>query len=189
MPADHPVKMVADPLLEKLDDPNVQQSLVALVEKLPVILELVTYVEKAAHLIRATFTDEKLLERFAEAVREPVDLVSEQVRSVTGDASFSKWVDVFKELAKSPEVFLLGIGAIKALAETGILEAFVSAIRSVKPEQIREFSDVLSRSLDEAKKDTSTVSVFALLKLLRDPQVQKGLRFFSAVLRNLGQRG
>jgi uncharacterized protein YjgD (DUF1641 family) len=191
--AGQPVKVAADPLLEKLDDPKVQQSLVALVEKLPVILEFVTFAEQAAHLLRATFTDEKLLERFAEVVREPIDLVSEKVRSVTGDDSVAKhlpkWIEVFKELGKSPEVVLLGISFFKALVESGVLEAIAKASRSVKPEKIRKFSDIINRSLDEANKDTSTVSVFALLKLLRDPQVQKGLRFFSAFLRNLGQRG
>ncbi|MBB6634361.1 DUF1641 domain-containing protein [Cohnella thailandensis] len=118
-------------VLDQLMKPEVQESLTVLVENLPKLAEMVTFLTKAYDFAQNVATDKVLINDFANGIGEVVKPVVEKTK---------------------------GIAA--AAIEAG----------------------------DRAQADTATVGLFGLLKLLKDPQLQKTLRFTQAFLTVLGEK-
>ncbi|UOF90311.1 DUF1641 domain-containing protein [Fodinisporobacter ferrooxydans] len=120
-----------DVLLEQLLKPEVQESLTVLIESLPKLTEMVSFLTKAYDLTQMIATDRVLIEDFAGGIRE-----------------FIKPVE----------------GKVKELAAAAI------------------------EANDRAQADQSTIGVFGLLRMLKDPQVQQTFRFAQAFLNVLSEQ-
>jgi uncharacterized protein YjgD (DUF1641 family) len=118
-------------VLDQLMKPEVQQSLTVLVESLPKLTEMVTFLTSAYDLVQNIVTDEVLIEDLKGGMEE--------------------FVKPIKDKAKG-----LAAAAIEAN--------------------------------ERMASDTSTVGLFGILKMLKDPQVQKMFRFTQAFLEVLSER-
>jgi uncharacterized protein YjgD (DUF1641 family) len=118
-------------VLDQLMKPEVQQSLTVLVENLPKLTEMVTFLTNAYDLVKNVATDEVLIE----------DL----------KAGMDEFVTPLKDKAKG-------------LAATAM------------------------EANERAAADTTTVGLFGVLKMLKDPQIQKTLRFTQAFLDVLNEK-
>lgn len=118
-------------LMNQLLKPEVQESLILLVEQLPQITQLVNVLTKSVDFVQSVASDEVLK---------------------------SDTVGAIKEMA-GPVV-----GSVKNLAAT-VIEA-----------------------KDRAEASSETVSLFGMMKMIKDPQVQNALRFMNAYLQISGER-
>ncbi|GIO12967.1 hypothetical protein J19TS2_25220 [Cohnella xylanilytica] len=122
---DAAVERNSQDLLDQLLKPEVQESLTVLVDNLPKLAEMVTFLTKAYDFAQQVATDKVLINDFAHGIGEFVKPVADKAK---------------------------GIAA--AAIEAG----------------------------DRAQADTSTIGLFGILRMLKDPQVQKTLRFAQAFL-------
>ncbi|CAH0119498.1 putative protein YjlC [Paenibacillus sp. CECT 9249] len=118
-------------ILDQLMKPEVQQSLTELVEQLPKLAEMVTFMTKAYDVAQSLATDKVLIEDFKGGLNEFVKPIQEKAK--------------------------------------GIASAAIEAN-------------------DRAESETATIGLFGILKMLKDPQVQKTLRFAQAFLDVLSER-
>lgn len=121
----------AGDVLNELMKPEVQQSLMQLIEQLPQITELVGVLGKSMDFVQSVATDEVLKNDTVGAIKE----IAEPV-----------------------------VGTVKNLAATAI------------------------EAKDRAEASTETISLFGMMRMLKDPQVQKALRFMNAYLQVSGER-
>lgn len=122
---DAAVERNSQDILDQLLKPEVQESLTVLVDNLPKLAEMVTFLTKAYDFAQQVATDKVLINDFAHGIGEFVKPVADKAK---------------------------GIAA--AAIEAG----------------------------DRAQADTSTIGLFGILRMLKDPQVQKTLRFAQAFL-------
>lgn len=118
-------------LLNQLLKPEVQESLILLVEQLPQITQLVNVLTKSVDFVESVATDEVLKNDTVGAIKEMAGPVA---------------------------------GAVKNLAAT-VIEA-----------------------KDRADASSETISLFGMMKMIKDPQVQNVLRFMNAYLQVSGER-
>lgn len=112
-------------LLDQLLQPEVQQSLITLVDQLPKLTEVVNLLTKTYDLAQQIATDDVLKSDTVNAIKE----ISEPV-----------------------------INGVKSVAQTAI------------------------EAKDRAESTNESIGVFGLLKLLKDPETQKLIRFVNAFL-------
>ncbi len=100
-----------------------------------------------------------------------------------------------QQLPKLTEITTLLVKAYdvasEALTDGETLEGLTRLVRdAVQPvtEKINNGKSVFEEAKLRAEKDNSHISVFTLLKLLKDPLVQKNLRFVFALLSVLGEK-
>lgn len=118
-------------VLNELMKPEVQQSLMLLIEQLPQITQLVGALGKSLDFVQSVATDEVLKNDTVGAIKEIADPV---------------------------------VGTVKNLAATAI------------------------EAKDRAAASNETISLFGMMRMLKDPQVQKALRFMNAYLQISGER-
>ncbi|AIQ46702.1 hypothetical protein R70723_13110 [Paenibacillus sp. FSL R7-0273] len=124
-------KVSKEDLLEQLLKPEVQESLVLLVEELPKLTQLAGVLTKSFDFVQAVATDDVLKNDTVGAIKE----IAEPV-----------------------------VGSVKNMA-ANVIEA-----------------------KDRAEASTENISLFGMMKMLKDPQVQKMLRFVNAYLQVSGER-
>ncbi|WP_027091380.1 DUF1641 domain-containing protein [Cohnella thermotolerans] len=125
-----PVERNSQDVLDQLLKPEVQESLTVLVDNLPKLAEMVTFLTKAYDFAQTVATDKVLINDFAHGIGEFVKPVAEKAK--------------------------------------GIAAAAIEAN-------------------DRAQADTTTIGLFGILRMLKDPQVQKTLRFAQAFLSVLAE--
>lgn len=118
-------------VLDHLLKPEVQESLTVLVDNLPKLAEMVTFLTKAYDLAQAVVTDRVLID----------DL-------------------------------------------TGGVKEFVKPIQ----DKAKEYASAAIEANERAQAEEATIGLFGLLKMLKDPQVQKMFRFMQAFLDVLSER-
>lgn len=118
-------------VLNELMKPEVQQSLMLLIEQLPQITQLVGALGKSLDFVQSVATDEVLKNDTVGAIKE----IAEPV-----------------------------VDTVKNLAATAI------------------------EAKDRAEASNETISLFGMMRMIKDPQVQKALRFMNAYLQVSGER-
>lgn len=118
-------------VLNELMKPEVQQSLMLLIEQLPQITQLVGALGKSLDFVQSVATDEVLKNDTVGAIKE----IAEPV-----------------------------VDTVKNLAATAI------------------------EAKDRAEASSETISLFGMMRMIKDPQVQKALRFMNAYLQVSGER-
>ncbi|MGG0642982.1 DUF1641 domain-containing protein [Sporosarcina gallistercoris] len=118
-------------ILDQLLKPEVQESLTALVEKLPQLTELVDLMTKSYDVAKAVATDEVLLNDTSEFMKEIVGPVKDSAKNMAATVIEAK---------------------------------------------------------DLAEKNTETIGLFGLMKMIKDPEAQRIFRFLSAYLEIAGQK-
>jgi uncharacterized protein YjgD (DUF1641 family) len=81
--------------------------------------------------------------------------------------------------------------AQKVTADRVLIQDIVGGIQEVaKPlgEKVKEYASAAIEANDRADSSNETIGVFGMLKLLKDPELQRMLRFSQAYLNILGER-
>jgi uncharacterized protein YjgD (DUF1641 family) len=113
-------------VLDQLLKPEVQESLTVLVENLPKLAEMVTFLTKSYDVVQSLLTDRVLLDDLAGGIQE-----------------------------------------------------FVKPVQG----KVKEYAAAAIEANDRAQaNETTTIGLFGLLRMLKDPQVQKLFRFAQAYL-------
>jgi len=130
--SDAAVERNSQDVLDQLLKPEVQESLTVLVDNLPKLAEMVTFLTKAYDFAQNIVTDKVLINDFAHGIGEVAKPVVEKTKEIAAAA----------------------------------IEAN-----------------------DRAQTETAgTIGLFGILRMLKDPQVQKTLRFTQAFLQALAEK-
>ena len=118
-------------LLSQLSKPEVQKSLITLLNQLPQLTEVVTAMNKSYEFAQSVATDKVLVDDFAKTAKEFSEPVTKTAKNIA----------------------------------VNVMEA-----------------------KERAEQSTEVISIFGLMKMLKDPQIQKVLRFASAYLQVSNER-
>ncbi len=118
-------------LLKQLSKPEVQESLVTLLNQLPQLTEVVTALNKSYEFAQSIAKDEVLVNDFAHTAKEFTEPVTKTAKQIAANAMEAK---------------------------------------------------------ERAEQSKEVISIFGLMKMLKDPQIQKVLRFASAYLQISNER-
>lgn len=138
-------------------DPNVQLSLNTVLEKMPELAELMSALTKNEETLQSLVKVIDSLPTLAKLLRL-VDRVYGAVEDAVTDGSTME-------------------GAVK------MAQGYVQPVIGTVQKGYRAFEVAKERS----EQDTTKYNVFSLLKMLKDPNVQKALRFTQAMLDALGE--
>ncbi|UQZ36251.1 hypothetical protein C2I18_23625 [Paenibacillus sp. PK3_47] len=122
-------------------------------------------------------TNENVLDQLLKPeVQESLTVLIEQLPQITQLVSvLSKSVDFVQSVATDEVLKNDTVGAIKELSEP--------VVGSVK-----NMAATVIEAKDRAEASSETISLFGLMKMIKDPQVQKLLRFMNAYLQVSGER-
>lgn len=126
---------------------------------------------------KASLTKEDVLDQLLKPeVQESLSTLIEQLPQLTQLVGvLTKSYDFVQAVATDDVLKNDTVGAIKEIAEP--------VVGSVK-----NMAATVIEAKDRANESTETISVFGMMKMIKDPQVQKLLRFMNAYLQVSGER-
>lgn len=126
---------------------------------------------------KAAYTKEDLLDQLLKPeVQESLTLLVEELPKLTQLVGvLTKSFDFVQAVASDEVLKSDTVGAIKEIAEP--------VVGSVK-----NMAATVIEAKDRANESTETISLFGMMKMVKDPQVQKMLRFVNAYLQVSGER-
>lgn len=129
----------------------------------------------------------------AAATKAPVQPdVLDQLMKPEVQQSLNVLVENLPKLAEMTTVLTKAYDLVQTIAKDRVLiedlkggvEEFVKPIQ----DKAKGIAQAAIEASDRSQADTSTVGLFGILKMLKDPQVQKSLRFAQAFLEVLAER-
>ena len=125
-----------------------------------------------------------------DSVREQ-DILDQLLRPEVQD-SLSELLNNLPKLTEMVTLLTRVYDMVRLVATDGVLlnDFTGGLLEAISPLQ-KKAKDIASAAIeanDRAQKDDSTISLFGLLKLLKDPQTQKLLRFVQAFMNVLSER-
>lgn len=157
----------SEAILERLNDPAVAASLVTILDNAELLSTLVLGVSG-----------------FVERGDTIMDAVAEGMHDIKSSG-------VIPEHGEYPSLSDAGTAVGQLVASGPALTAVLES-SMVKPETIALLSEISEAATEGAatarKNDTRVSGIRGALKLLRDPEVQKGLGVFAEIARSLGRR-
>lgn len=126
---------------------------------------------------KAAYTKEDLLDQLLKPeVQESLTLLVEELPKLTQMVGvLTKSFDFVQAVASDEVLKSDTAGAIKE-----IVEPVVGSVKNMAATVIE--------AQDRANESTETISLFGMMKMVKDPQVQKMLRFLNAYLQVSGER-
>lgn len=125
---------------------------------------------------QALTKDELLDQLLKPEVQESLTTLVEQLPQITQLISvLSKSVDFVQAVATDEVLKSDTVGAIKELAEPVV-------------DSVKTMAANVIEAKDRANESSETISLFGMMRMIKDPQVQKMLRFMNAYLQISGER-
>lgn len=179
----------AENILQELSDPEIQEALVSLIRKLPQVAEALTAAERGMAFVTAVANDRAslgyLLERMEQTYQQ-LDIGPETVEALV---ILLEKLPKLAKMAVAVEQWFDFIQAV--LQDKESLRQLMEGAKELSAPVTGPLRDTMSL-LQEAKQRSAakqeTITLFALLKMLKDPTVQKGLQFAQAFLEVVGER-
>lgn len=175
--------------LKELADPDVQESLVTLIRKLPRIAEAVTAAERGIELVSAVASDKATLSSLAERAEQALDRLNvdhETLESlvllIEKLPKLVKMVSMLEQLYDTMEAVVTDKQSMNQLID-GVKEL---ASPVVSP--IEQGISVVKEARERAEGMQQRISLFGLMRMINDPTVQNGLRFTQALLDVVAER-
>ncbi|MGG4454238.1 hypothetical protein [Brevibacillus porteri] len=175
--------------LEDLSDPEVQEAITVLIRKLPKIKDTVLAAEESLEVATSILRDQESLRYLFERVDGQLSRFFVEKESI--DALFTlldkmpklvKYVSVLEQAAD----FLESLGKDKQ-SQQYLLNGMKAYIAPVSA-QVEHGMAVFQEAKVRAEHKSEPVSVFTLYKLMKDPTVQKTLRFTQSLLEVLAEK-
>ncbi|MGG4442731.1 DUF1641 domain-containing protein [Brevibacillus fortis] len=175
--------------LEDLSDPEVQEAITVLIRKLPKIKDTVLAAEEGLEVATSILRDQESLRYLFERVDGQLSRFFVEKESI--DALFTllekmpklvKYVSVLEQAAD----FLESLGKDKQSQQYVLagMKAYIAPVSS----QVEHGVAVIREAKVRAEGNSEPVSVFRLFKLMKDPTVQKTLRFTQSLLEVLAEK-
>jgi uncharacterized protein YjgD (DUF1641 family) len=178
-----------DDLLEVMSQAHVQESLAHMLDRLPQLVQHLDAMERMASFASAVMSDRQSLEYLYTGIRDDLPPVTLNKDTL---AAALVLLDKLPKLVESLAVLDRGLDFVRALAadKASLEYLFQGAAGWVEPLQSRVQAgvDVVRAAEERSRNDTSPVSIFTVLRLLKDPVVQRGVHFAQALLVELAQR-
>ncbi|MHA6532608.1 helical membrane plugin domain-containing protein [Paenibacillus sp. BAC0078] len=125
---------------------------------------------------QALTKDELLDQLLKPEVQESLTTLVEQLPQITQLVSvLSKSIDFVQAVATDEVLKSDTVGAIKELAEPVV-------------DSVKTMAANVIEAKDRANESSETISLFGMMRMIKDPQVQKMLRFMNAYLQISGER-
>jgi len=125
------------------------------------------------------------------AKSEQPDLLDQLMKPEVQE-SLNLLVEQLPKLAEMVTVLTRTYDLVQSVVTDRVLiEDFAGGVKEiVKPiqEKAKEYASAAIEANDRAQSDETTIGLFGLLKMLKDPQVQKVFRFAQAFLEVLSER-
>lgn len=162
-----------------LAEPEVQESLTVLIQKLPQIKEMVLSAEKAAVLVSSISQDQRSLKQLG----EKWDKLT-QTHAINEET----WQALITLLDKLPTLLAM----IETLEKVQLfIQSFMQDKQSMEQlgESVKSYLapvtekiELVKEAQERAKRDQTQVSLFTLLRWIKEPAVQDSLKFVRALL-------
>ncbi|WP_055747342.1 DUF1641 domain-containing protein [Brevibacillus choshinensis] len=175
--------------LEELADPEVQEAIAVLIRKLPRIKDAVLAAEQGVDLATSILQDKESLGSLFDRLGQKCAPYRVEKESIL--ALFSllekmpkllKYVNTIEQVAD----FVESVGQDKQSQEY-LLKGMKGYIAPVTA-QVETGVAVFREAKERAKNNHEAISIFGLLRLLKDPTVQKTLRFTQSLLEVLAEK-
>ncbi|MBN2980881.1 MULTISPECIES: DUF1641 domain-containing protein [Cohnella] len=138
-----------------------------------------------------TAVSQETLAEQAEAQRQPVDVLDQLMKPEVQE-SLTTLVENLPKLAELVTLMTKAYDFAQAVATDKVLiNDFAQGIGEMAKPVVDKAKGIASAAIeanDRAQQDSATIGLFGLLKLLKDPQVQKSFRFAQAFLSVLAER-
>ncbi len=179
-----------DPSLvaNELSKPEVQEALVTLIQKLPQIKEAVVKAEQGIAAVSVFASDTDSLNYLAERVdkfsklafnKENVEALATIIESLP---QLAKMVALLDKVYSTVEPLVSDKDTLAYLADTTKL------VTDPVKDRVQEGVSIVKEANERAERNRDTISIFGVLKMLKDPAVQKGLKFTQALLEVLSEK-
>ncbi|WP_409178943.1 DUF1641 domain-containing protein [Brevibacillus fortis] len=179
----------SDMFLEDLSDPKVQEAITILIRKLPKIKDTVLAAEEGLEVATSILRDQESLRYLFERVDGQLSRFFVEKESI--DALFTlldkmpklvKYVTVLEQAAD----FLESLGKDKQSQQylLNSMKAYIAPVSAQVEHGVAVFQEAKVR----AESKSEPVSIFTLYKLMKDPTVQKTLRFTQSLLEVLAEK-
>ncbi len=126
---------------------------------------------------KTAYTKEDLLDQLLKPeVQESLTLLVEELPKLTQLVGvLTKSFDFVQAVASDEVLKNDTVGAIKEIAEPVV-------------DSVKNMAATVIEAKDRSNESTETISLFGMMKMVKDPQVQKMLRFLNAYLQVSGER-
>lgn len=174
---------------EVLSRPEIQSSIANALDKLPDMMEKYDAIDRMLTFVKEVVSDTGALDyllgglkddlppvHFSRATLESAVILLDKLPKVT------KYVQVMEQLFDTVEA---------VATDKQSLEYLVNGVREIiEPwrSRARDGVSLFQEAQQRAAHDTTFISIFSLLKLLKDPSMQKGIRLFKAFLQIVDER-
>ncbi|MDP9728127.1 hypothetical protein FY534_06505 [Alicyclobacillus sp. TC] len=178
-----------DSLTDILSNPEIQSSLVKALEKLPNIMEKYDALDRMLSFANEVFKDGDSMDYLLNGIK--TDLPPIHLNRDTLESAFIL-LDKLPKLAKYVQQMELAIDIVESfVTDKQSIEYLTNGINDiVEPwrSKIQDGVSIVKEAQQRAAKDQSTLSVFSLMKLVKDPTMQKGLHIIKEILTVIGER-
>ncbi|UOF91183.1 hypothetical protein LSG31_02680 [Fodinisporobacter ferrooxydans] len=180
-------------LLRLLENDEISHALQTALEKLPKFMEQYSAMEKTVGVFQEIT---KYRTSITDLVTEFSSLGTSQLPEITiGNETLEAIATFINKLPKIAE-YLTVMEELMDLAQTVLsdkktMEFMFKGVQSMtEPMQtkIKEGISLVEEAKIRANADSSTMSIFSVMKLLKDPMVQEGLKFTKAFLEVVSER-
>ncbi|RXT04546.1 DUF1641 domain-containing protein [Ammoniphilus sp. CFH 90114] len=173
--------------VNELSNPEVQEALTTLVQKLPQIKDAVVKMEQGLGMVTALAEDSQTINNIAEPLshiskialnKDNLDallsLVEKLPRITQAVEMLEKVTPLFDLVTKKENI-------VSAVEVAGIIAAPVT-------ERVQEGLSMAKEAKARAEQNRQDVGLFGLLRILKDPTVQDSLKFVQAFLEVLSEK-
>jgi uncharacterized protein YjgD (DUF1641 family) len=174
--------------LNELSNPEVQEALATLIQKLPQIKEAVVKAEQGIEVVSAFASDTDSLNYIAERIDNfsKLALNKENMEAITTIIEalprIAKLVALLDRVYSTVEPLITDKDSLAYIADT------VKVVTAPVTERVEEGVSIVKEAKERAARNPNTISIFGVLKLLKDPAVQNGLKFTQALLDILSEK-
>ncbi len=176
-----------DALMEMMGDPEIQSATITVLSKMPMLAKLFTALELGGALVEPLAKDEELIDM-------AIDSVTKLAKPLSAEnlGAAMALLEKLPMLVKLMNWLEMGLDLVEPMiTDKELLPLTVNTVTSAAKPVAKCATDnfaMLKTALAKAEKDTTTFGVFGLMRLLKDPTVQKGLRIANAYLNEVSTK-
>ncbi len=172
-----------------LDKVEVQQALVTALDKLPMFMEQMVSFERSLGFVSSVLSDKESMKYVIEGLQDDSPMVNLNHETLgAGIALLNKLPKLLQYLEVLEPWVEFAIGVLQDEDSMRYLTTEVGALTQPIQSTVDKGRSLLQDAKRKAAKDNSQMGVFTLVKLLRDPTLQEGLKLAKAVLEVIEER-
>lgn len=173
--------------VNELSNPEVQDALATLVQKLPQIKEAVVKLEQGLEVVTTLATDTDTINNIA----QPISQVSKVALNKENINALLSLFEKLPKIAQAVEMLEKVTPFIEVITKkeniVSVAEAADILIAPVT-ERVQEGMSMVKEAKARAQQRRDDVGIFDLLRILKDPTVQDGLKFVQSFLEIIAEK-